>query len=173
MRMTGSFADVFAPVGRRDGDADVFGHGCVLAIDGHSYASIFGDALTRGRVVVRVGGFKQAPNPELGGSRVSYFQWFEPLLVDGVHYVRATVDTLRDTVHQVHAMRPAEQRRIAKRAHEAAGWLFSLQGRRCYSLLALAHTPRPYTCDSRTKNESESRPQRLRMSDHRPQSRLP
>ena len=150
----GNLAQLFAPPGQRGAsDDDVFADGCVLAIDGNSYASIFGDALARGKLVVRVGGYRREPassadlSPGAAGERLSYYQWFEPLLVSGRHYVQTTVDELPETVRRVQHMPLQKQRRIAKAAHEAASWLFSLRGRRCYNLLALTHVPKPYECD--------------------------
>ena len=142
--------DMFAKPGMRSTDEEIFEGGCVLAIDGNSYASIFGDALTRGLLVVRVGGY-QRPASHHGharsaASRVSFYQWFEPLLVSGVHYVRTSVDDLERTVARVYEMPSEEQWRIAKRAYKAASFLFSARGRQCYSTLAFSYMPRPYTC---------------------------
>eukprot|EP01062_Namystynia_karyoxenos_P040394 TRINITY_DN29462_c0_g1_i1.p1 TRINITY_DN29462_c0_g1~~TRINITY_DN29462_c0_g1_i1.p1 ORF type:complete len:548 (+),score=35.52 TRINITY_DN29462_c0_g1_i1:82-1725(+) len=107
-------------------------HRIVLAVDGHSYASVLKHALLAGSLTVRVGG---APDPEsrdLGSS----FEWFEPLLRPGVHYLRARSDAsdLLDKVRWALG-NDAEARAVAARG---AALMQALQ----HPLSALCYTRR-------------------------------
>lgn len=109
---------------------------CLMAIDGNSFASIFRDGLLHGKLVLRVGGYNH-------GKRVSSYEWFEPLLVEGVHYMRSDIDHLRGSLSSIRA--PESHRRIreiAETGFNAARKLFSGTSVLCYSALAMAEIPR-------------------------------
>jgi hypothetical protein len=110
---------------------------CLLAIDGNSFAGILFQGLLSGRAMLRVGGWST-------GKRVSSYEWFEPLLVEGVHYIRTDIDHVADAVRTVREMPLAELEAIARRGYNAAKSLFTERSQNCYATLALAELqPRP------------------------------
>lgn len=133
----------------RDGHAskprhDMFNStACLLAVDGHSFAGILFQGMLEGKVMLRVGGYTE-------GKRVSAYEWFEPLLVSGIHYLRADIDHLESAMAEVAAMPSSQLGRIARNGYAAAKALFTVPSSTCYSAIALgALTPRllPNACE--------------------------
>ena len=110
--------------------SEILRYPCSLALDGHSYASVFAPALLQAQAVVRVGGYNAgAP---LGQRRASWFQWFEPLLVEGLHYIRTDLDGLTKTLDRL----PDVGSLIAMglRGQQMARSLFTQLSVDCYTL---------------------------------------
>jgi hypothetical protein len=92
--------------------------------------------------MLRIGGWNN-------GVRASSYEWFEPLLVDGVHYLRTDIDHLEDARGKLSAMSDHQLHGIAWRGFRAARAIFSEPSRVCYSALRLAALPRkplPLAC---------------------------
>eukprot|EP00756_Hemistasia_phaeocysticola_P052959 Hpha_TRINITY_DN28292_c0_g1::TRINITY_DN28292_c0_g1_i1::g.116772::m.116772 len=66
---------------------ELLSHQAVVALDGFSFSSIMKPALMSGAAVLRVGGAGG-----LAEKRMSAYEWFEPFLVDGRHYIQVGVD---------------------------------------------------------------------------------
>ena len=62
------------------------------------------------------------------------YQWFEPLLVEHVHYLRTDIDGLNATLRAL----PSDEvlRAIGERAQNAARLLFTKNTTDCFALLA-------------------------------------
>ena len=111
---------------------------CILALDGFSFPSLLSDTLVQGSLSVRVGGIASTGSP-VSEERFSEATWFEPLLRDGYHYIRTSIDDLPRTMRtRVAGVDPATLRRIAERGQRAARALFTLTSVGCYTLLAAA-----------------------------------
>ena len=114
-----------------DKSAAIFEAPCILAVDGNSYAGLFKDTLLQGSLALRVGGHVHGGRP--AGS-ASPYEWYEPLLVDGTHYLRTEIDGLQNTLA---ALPPsADLKRIAAKGRNAALALFDERAFACYNLLA-------------------------------------
>ena len=119
---------------------------CILALDGFSFPSLLSDSLVQGSLTVRVGGIASDEGRWPAGSptpvreqRFSEATWFEPLLRDGYHYIRTSVDDLSRTMRtRVAGVDPATLRGIAERGQRAARALFTPTSVGCYTLLAAA-----------------------------------
>jgi len=72
-------------------DRSYTSHDCVLCIDGNTWASSFKTALYNGQLAVRVGGVHKH-------MRLSSYEWFEPYLNHGTHYIQTTIDNLASTL---------------------------------------------------------------------------
>eukprot|EP00756_Hemistasia_phaeocysticola_P049554 Hpha_TRINITY_DN24057_c0_g1::TRINITY_DN24057_c0_g1_i1::g.130345::m.130345 len=119
-------------------------HKLVLAVDGHSYASVLKHVLLGGSLAVRVGGLPSDSNP---GDKGSSFEWFEPLLRDRVHYLRVSpaATDLAETVRWALA-NDGEAHRIARRGTALMRELQSPVSALCYaysSLTALSKRQAP------------------------------
>ena len=112
-------------------NATLFDHECIAAVNGNTWASVFKPALLRGRQVLRVGGASAADG------WVSSYEWFEPYLVDGVHYVRTDFDRLGDGLRRMTALPDGDKRRMRRLARRAAEGLFSDDGLRCATVVAV------------------------------------
>ena len=111
---------------------------CILALDGFSFPSLLSDSLVQGSLTVRVGGIASTSSP-VSEERFSEATWFEPLLRDGYHYIRTSVDDLSRTMRtRVAGVDPATLRGIAERGQRAARALFTPTSVGCYTLLAAA-----------------------------------
>jgi hypothetical protein len=132
-------------------DASITSKLCMLSVDGNSFASNFAYGILRGQTILRVGG--AAVSAATGSSsgrgdsmldprgaqlrvrRVSSYQWFEPLLVEGEHYLRTDLDDISDKLRTLPP--PAKLRRIAAAGRRAAAQLFSRHSVLCYNVLAI------------------------------------
>ena len=127
-------------------DAPRTAPGCSLAVDGNAEAGFAHDML-RGDLVVRLGGYDA--HALAHESRASTYEWWEPLLVDGVHYVRTTVDHVEQTLRQRAGGAGAskgvaaaqmngggDDAAIARRGRAAMLDLMNATSVRCYALLA-------------------------------------
>ena len=114
---------------------------CILALDGFAYPGITPSALLQGSLALRVGGHRRTPttgaSDEDGATRTSEFVWFEPLLVDGVHYVRSDLDDLPAALARLRALGTRGRRRIAEAGRAAAHALFTPRSVACYARLVI------------------------------------
>ncbi|KAL1528845.1 hypothetical protein AB1Y20_010168 [Prymnesium parvum] len=117
-------------------DTDLFRHRCVLAVDGRSQERRFARGLLQANLVMRVGGYDEAA--PLQSRRVSTYEWFEPLLREGVHYLQSDIDKLNASLWRGEDLFVrTDADRIRGRARAAALDLFSPRSIRCYSELAM------------------------------------
>jgi len=98
---------------------------CMLAIDGNSWASSFKTSLEVGQLVVRVGGFANR-------TRLSSYEWFEPYLKHGEHFIQTTIDGLEETLARIKRMPLEELQRIARNGQRAFVALTTNESFRCY-----------------------------------------
>ena len=108
-------------------DGSAKDYDCMLSIDGNTYASNFKTSLQGGQLVVRVGGYNSTTR-----RRLSSYEWFEPFLRAGEHYVQTTIDALPETLRRVEAMGVAEMQRIARNGQRAFFALVNSTTIRCY-----------------------------------------
>ena len=66
----------------------------------------------------------------------SEYTWWEPLLREGVHYIRTDMDQLESTMLKVSGMLDTDRDVVAKAGRAAAHALFSPKSVACYSVLA-------------------------------------
>jgi len=104
---------------------------CMLAVDGNSYATIFSRIMLAGRLAVRVGGWDAATQ-----RRLSSFEWYEPLLVAGKHYISTSVDDLGVAIEWIASRPDAWRRRVALKGQAAIQALLAERSILCYVLLA-------------------------------------
>ena len=123
---------------------------CIVALDGHSYPSLLPFALLKGSLVTRVGGFDEAAPSGSEEQRASEFVWFEPLLREGIHYVRAHgVDSLASKVEELFTDKgttaaATARARIATAGHAAAVALFSAKSVVCFLVLGFEELARDH-----------------------------
>lgn len=121
---------------------------CVMAVDGNGYPTSFSSSLLKEQVVLRLGGYNAQEPPKT--RRASSYQWFEPLLVEGVHYLRTDLDGLADFLQKM--PQPAAMQRVAARGRLTGQALFSRRSQLCYAALAVdAYAKRQKTAIAEAK----------------------
>ena len=99
-------------------------------MDGNTWPSMTKAALLRGRQLLRVGGFSAAGLAVDGGGGggddggawwESGFEWFEPLLVEGTHYLRTDIAHLEGGLQHMHGLSTGQ----AERMRAAASFNFA------------------------------------------------
>ena len=112
-------------------------HNCIVALDGNTWASSSKPTLIHEKLWLRVGGFDAA-----SCSRVSYYEWFEPMLKAGVHYIQTTIDGLEGTLEDIEAMDEDKLLQIAQRGHRAFMAIANETSLACYAKLELQRVQR-------------------------------
>ena len=123
------FAKLDAHFGKSE---DYWKQNCIAALDGNSWPSSFKTSLFREKLVLRVGGFNASD-----GTWLSHYEWFEPMLKAGVHYMQSTIDGLEATLETIDSMDEEELQQIAKRGKRAFTAITNETSLMCYGKLEL------------------------------------
>ena len=117
---------------------DIFQEPCLLAIDGNSYSGLFKEGLMQENLMVRVGGY--AASAAGAEKHSSTYEWYEPLLSEGIHYLRTDIDHLHERLQSLPGRTEQHRFALEKIAHqgsEAARELFQRESILCGALLAI------------------------------------
>jgi len=108
---------------------------CLLALDGYAFPGLMTNSLIQGSLTLRVGGYNHNATGTL--RRSSEYTWFEPLLVEGIHYIRTDIDGLQSTLDNLRNASATNLQKVAEAGRKAARALFSNTSIDCYSILAI------------------------------------
>jgi len=108
---------------------------CLLALDGYGFPGLMTNSLIQGSLTLRVGGYNHNAIGTL--RRSSEYTWFEPLLIEGIHYIRTDVDGLQSTLVNLREASATNLHKVAEAGRKAARALFSNKSIDCYSILAI------------------------------------
>lgn len=78
------------------------------------------------------------------GKRYSSYEWFEPFLKNGIHYIRTSIDDLNSTISKIQSLREDEIHRISKLGHMAFKALYNKTTLQCYARLTITNQHRRY-----------------------------
>ena len=112
--------------------ADYWRHNCIVSVDGNTWASSLKPSLVHGKLALRVGGFNASSR-----TRLSYYEWYEPMLKAGVHYIQTTIDDLEATIEDIDVMDEDELQQIAVRGQQAFLAISNETSLACYGKLEL------------------------------------